>query len=70
MERNYKRIIEKVNEQNTPGFAREYFLCGDEESGHYACIDVHLTTAYNPGMRLMPLPVIVKAPCKDTIKRV
>ena len=34
------------------------FLCGDEESGHYACIDVHLTTAYNPEMRLMPLPVI------------
>ena len=32
-----------------------HFLCGDEESGHYACIDVHLTTAYNPGMRLMLL---------------
>ncbi len=34
------------------------FLCGDEEKGHHACIDGHLTTACNPGMRLMPLPVI------------
>ena len=36
------------------------FLHGDEENGHHACIDGHLTTAYNPGMRLLPLPVTAK----------
>ena len=35
------------------------FLNGDEKNGHLACIDGHLTTAYNPGMRLMPPPVII-----------
>ena len=34
------------------------FCDGDEENGHHACLDGHLTTAYNPGMRLMTLPVI------------
>ena len=48
----------KTGIQNASPFYISVFLCGDEESGHYACIDVHLTTAYNPGMRLMPLPVI------------
>ena len=30
----------------------------DGKNGYHACIDGHLTTVYNPGMRLMPLPVI------------